>query len=216
METTDSTRRGRDVAAEVIKRIAGSALYTEMVTTERASAIARRESIAAALSRDLLRLEAELATAQAEELAAAIKAEKANIAARVASTTWTDARRVRTAAEYRLDRRREVARLELIRSADARIEALARHVDALIDRLPFALRVVATPRRGSRGFIGNAAAVTAAAAELRAMRRELDELQAGVYGPDLGQRLQAMLDRATALVEPLATPGHFPAHIIED
>lgn len=219
MTTTTTPPRRRELLPDVVRRLAASPAYDKIVRDERTAAFEKRKAIAAKLAAELPTLNKALAAAEKAEHDAAAAAEKANIAARVASAAYTDARQAKTGREYVRDTRIADAHRALQALADPRIGALYRHVQAVRNQIPAAFRSVpiARPNPGEPRAATNTAACDAAMSGTRAMLDELDALAIdATLDPDaLRQRLVAMLDRLAALLAPLGET-QFPKHEIEE
>ena len=219
MTATTTPPRRRELLPDIVRRLAASPAYDQMVTDERAAAFERRKAIAARLAAELPALEKALAAAQKSEHAAALAAEAANLAARVASCTFTDAHRDKTGLEYQRDTRIADARRALQAAADPRIAAMFWHISTVRDRIPHAFKTgpMSHPVTGRPSIATNTATVEAAAAGHRAMLDELGALaiDASLAPDELRQRLVSMLDRSIALLTPIGLSS-FPTHQIED
>lgn len=198
--TTKPRKVTQTLANEVIKRIANSAAYKEIVTTERAATVAARKKIIADTAAQLgpVLKQSESARARLQDLTKPLH--DADAALTLAKSAFQDASVLVLGLQCHEQAIRGAAYRALRPLADPRIHDLSLHLDELSRLVRSAFRSVPNNDRtlGQPIAISNSAACAAAGGVMRTLQSELDDLVTADYGIDIGTRLRSMRDTANS------------------
>lgn len=188
------------LASEIIKRIASSAAYQEIVTVERAATVAARKKILADTAAQLAPVlkQSESARARLQDLTKPLY--DADFALTLAKSAFQAASALVLGLQCHEQALRGAAYRALRPLNDPRIHDLSLHLDELSQRVRKAFRSVPNNDRsqGQPIALSNRAACAAAGGVLRTLQSELDDMLTADYGNDIGSRLRSMRDTANA------------------
>lgn len=215
----------KESPTEVLDRLRRSPAYAAIKGAERDEQLRKRRQILAELRAALPTAEAAAARAAREADAAWARASDATTKARLATEAAADAQTARLGLDQVVANLRGKAWGAARELDDPRIGALHRWVSGLHATVLGAFRVTGLRPTQRQTIFGpqraaaettNAGACTAAAAALREVLTEIDDLTYTDYGTELAATLHRLCNRALVAIEPVQQWIAVTPHTIED